>query len=120
MRDGHWLVGWGLATATYPAHRAPATASARILPDGSALVQSGSQDLGTGTYTVMTQVAAEALGLPVQKVRFELGDTALPPAPVSGGSITVASVAPAVQAACQELRTKLIALATEDPMPTTA
>ena len=115
MHDGNWQIGWGLATATYPGHRSPATASARILPDGSALVQSGSQDLGTGTYTVMTQVAAETLGLPVQRVRFELGDTALPPAPVSGGSITVASVAPAVQAACQQLRSKLIALATEDP-----
>ena len=116
MRDGHWLVGWGLATATYPAHRAPATALARILPDGSALVQSGSQDLGTGTYTVMTQVAAEALGLPVEKVRFELGDTALPPAPVSGGSMTAASVGPAVQAACQALRAKLIGLAIDDPI----
>src|SRR5213079_368598 len=115
MRDGNWQIGWGLATATYPGHRSPATALARILPDGSALVQSGSQDLGTGTYTVMTQVAAETLGLPVQRVRFELGDTALPPAPVSGGSITVASVAPAVQAACQQLRSRLIALATEDP-----
>jgi xanthine dehydrogenase YagR molybdenum-binding subunit len=63
----------------------------------------------------MTQVAAQTLGLPISNVRFELGDTMLPPAPVSGGSITVASVAPAVQAACRELRRKLIALAIADP-----
>ena len=98
MKDGHTLVGWGMATATYPTRRSPASASAKILPDGTAVVASGSQDIGTGTYTVMTQVAAEALGLPVDKIRFKLGDSALPAAPVSGGSMTVASVAPAVQA----------------------
>lgn len=111
MRDGRWLVGWGVATATYPAHRSPASAVARLFPDGTALVQSGSQDIGTGTYTVMTQVAADALGLPVGKVRFELGDSSLPHAPVSGGSMTAASVAPAVQDACLALRRKVLALA---------
>ncbi len=115
MRDGNSLIGWGLATATYPGHRSPATASARMQIDGTALVQSGTQELGTGTYTVMTQVAAQVLGLPIDKVRFELGDTTLPPAPVSGGSITVASVAPAVQAACSDLRGKLFSLAMADP-----
>ncbi|MDB5761213.1 MAG: Xanthine dehydrogenase, molybdenum binding subunit, partial [Herminiimonas sp.] len=78
MRAGRSLVGWGMASATYPANRSKASASARILPDGSALVRSGSQDLGTGTYTVMTQVAADALGLAPGKVRFELGDTSFP------------------------------------------
>jgi xanthine dehydrogenase YagR molybdenum-binding subunit len=115
MRKGPLLVGWGMATAVYPSHRSPASASARFLPDGSALVQSGSQDLGTGTYTVMTQVAAEALGLPLDRVRFELGDTALPEAPGSGGSQSVASVAPAVQAAARAARDKLVALALADP-----
>jgi len=115
MRDGRWLVGWGMATATYPAHRSPASASARILPDGSAVVQSGSHDLGTGTYTVMTQIAADALGLPLAKVRFELGDSALPEAPVSGGSQSMASVGPAVQAAALAARAKLVALALGDP-----
>ncbi len=107
MREGRWLVGWGMATATYPAHRQPAAALARLMPDGSILVQSGSQDLGTGTYTVMTQIAAQTLGVPVERVRFELGDTTMPRAPVSGGSMTVASVGPAVQAACLELRKKI-------------
>ena len=111
---GKSLLGWGMATATYPGHRMQASALARLLPDGTALVQSGSQDLGTGTYTVMTQVAAEALGLPIERVRFELGDTTMPRAPVSGGSMTVASVSPAVQAACQALRERLITLTTQD------
>ncbi|MES2261370.1 MAG: xanthine dehydrogenase family protein molybdopterin-binding subunit [Pseudomonadota bacterium] len=114
MRAGRTLVGWGMATATYPANRRPAKASASILADGTAVVRSGSHDLGTGTYTVMTQIAAEALGLPVERVKFELGDTALPEAPVSGGSQTVASVGPAVHAAAVAARDKLLALAIAD------
>ncbi|RZI84883.1 MAG: xanthine dehydrogenase family protein molybdopterin-binding subunit [Rubrivivax sp.] len=114
MRDGRWRVGYGMATATYPTNRSGAEAVARYLPDGSALVQSGSQDLGTGTYTIMTQVAADALGLPAKRVRFELGDSSMPKAPVSGGSQTAASVAPAVKQACQAARTKLIQLAIAD------
>lgn len=115
MRNGTTLIGMGMAAATYPANRSAASASARLLPDGSAVVQSGTHDLGTGTYTVMTQVAAEALGLPPEKVRFELGDSSMPRAPVSGGSQSVASVAPAVQAAAAAVRRKLVALAIADP-----
>jgi xanthine dehydrogenase YagR molybdenum-binding subunit len=114
MRQGHWRVGMGMATATYPANRSPASASARVLPDGSAVVQFGSQDLGTGTYTVMTQVAADALGIAPERIRFELGDSRMPKAPVSGGSQSVASVAPAVQAACAAARDKLVAIAVAD------
>ena len=114
MREGDTLIGLGMACATYPANRSAASATARLLPDGSAVVQSGTQDLGTGTYTVMTQVAAQALGLPPDRVRFELGDSALPKAPVSGGSQSVASVSPAVQAAATALREKLVALAIAD------
>nr|WP_314543508.1 xanthine dehydrogenase family protein molybdopterin-binding subunit [uncultured Massilia sp.] len=112
-RDGK-LVGWGMATATYPTNRSAAQCSATLHPDGSALFRSGTQDLGTGTYTVMTQVAADALGMPVERVRFELGDSQMPEAPVSGGSTTVASVAPAVQAAGHALRLKLIGIAAAD------
>ncbi|MDR3671325.1 MAG: xanthine dehydrogenase family protein molybdopterin-binding subunit [Holophaga sp.] len=115
MRDGRWLVGWGMATATYPANRSAANASARYLADGTALVQSGSQDLGTGTYTVMSQIAADGLGVPLDKVRFELGDSSLPEAPVSGGSQSVASVGPAVRAASLAAREQLVALAVADP-----
>ncbi|MEO7496813.1 MAG: xanthine dehydrogenase family protein molybdopterin-binding subunit [Massilia sp.] len=114
MREGRMLVGWGMATATYPANRMGAKASATISADGTAVVRSGTHDLGTGTYTVMTQIAAEALGLPVGKVRFELGDTDMPQAPVSGGSMTVASVGPAVHAAAVAARDKLIAMAITD------
>jgi xanthine dehydrogenase YagR molybdenum-binding subunit len=114
QRDGRWLVGWGVATATYPAHLEAAEASATLTPDGIVVVRSGTQDLGTGTYTAMTAVAAETLDLPVERVRFELGHSGLPKAPISGGSMTVASVAPAVQAACQALRAKLLELAGGD------
>ncbi|MBV8590068.1 MAG: xanthine dehydrogenase family protein molybdopterin-binding subunit [Acetobacteraceae bacterium] len=115
MRDGRWLVGLGMATATYPNQRRPASARVRLGADGMAVVQSGTQDLGTGTYTVMAQVGADELRLPLSRVRFELGDTRFPPAPVSGGSSTVPSVSPAVQAACAAIRARLFALALADP-----
>jgi len=114
MRDGNTLIGLGMATATYPANRSEASAIARILPDGTAMVASGTQDLGTGTYTVMTQVAADALGFPMDKVEFALGDSSLPHAPVSGGSQSVASVSPAVREAALQARAKLIAMAIAD------
>jgi len=109
------LIGLGMATATYPANRSPAAALARILPDGTAMVASGTQDLGTGTYTVMTQVVADALGFSPDKIRFALGDSSLPKAPGSGGSQSVASVAPAVRDAATQVRNKLIAMALADP-----
>jgi len=113
-RKGNKLVGWGMATATYPTNRSAGECSATILPDGTALFRSATQDLGTGTYTVMTQIAADALGVPVERVRFELGNSQMPEAPVSGGSTTVASVGPAVQAAGHALRLKLVGIAAAD------
>ncbi|MBD2774341.1 xanthine dehydrogenase family protein molybdopterin-binding subunit [Iningainema tapete] len=114
MRDKDGLlIGYGMASAEYPCfYRQPASAKAQIFADGSALVQSGIADVGTGTYTVMTQVAAEELGLPLERVRFELGDTDLPHAPQQVASLGVNSVAPAVKAACTALRSKLIGMAT--------
>ena len=109
MRDGRWLVGYGMATATYPAHRMPAKASVALTADGLYIVRSATHDLGTGTYTICTQIAAQALGVAPAKVRFELGDTKLPKAPVSGGSMTAASVGPAVHAACLALKEKIAA-----------
>ena len=114
MRDGTALIGWGVATATYPAHRSAASALVRLLPDGTAMIASRTQDLGTGTYTVMTQVAADALGLPTERIRFALGDSSLPRAPASGGSQSAASVAPAVRAACAQVRAQLLELAATD------
>ncbi len=109
MRDGRWLIGWGMATATYPMNYAPASAMARLLPDGTAEVTSASSDMGPGTWTSMTQVAAETLGLPIERVKFILGDTRLPRAPVHGGSMTMASVGSAVQAACRKAREDALA-----------
>ncbi|MBW4474904.1 MAG: xanthine dehydrogenase family protein molybdopterin-binding subunit [Stenomitos rutilans HA7619-LM2] len=114
MRDGDTLIGWGMATATYPTNRSPASAIAQIKADGTAIVRSGSQDIGTGTYTVMTQIAADALGMPAEKIQFELGDTNLPETPVSGGSQTAASVGSAVQLAGVAARNKLLQLALAD------
>ena len=109
MRDGRWLIGWGMATATYPMNYAPASAMARLLPDGTAVVTSASSDMGPGTWTSMTQVAAETLGLPIERVSFVLGDTRLPRAPMHGGSMTMASVGSAVQAACRKVREDALA-----------
>lgn len=114
LRDGRYLVGMGMASATYPVNHFPASATARILQDGSAVVQSGSQEMGTGTATVMAQVAADVLGLPVEQVRFELGDTKLPRAPVSGGSATAASVGTAVEGATQAVRAKVLEMVRTD------
>jgi xanthine dehydrogenase YagR molybdenum-binding subunit len=107
QRDGNLLVGWGMATATYPARHSPSSASARSREDGTLVVKAGTQDIGTGTYTIMAQIAADAFGVPVERVRFELGDTDLPETPVSGGSQTAASTGSAVKAAVQDLKEKI-------------
>jgi xanthine dehydrogenase YagR molybdenum-binding subunit len=88
---------------------APASAKARLMPDGTAEVSSAASDMGPGTWTSMTQVAAETLGLPIERVKFTLGDTRLPRAPVHGGSMTMASVGSAVQAACRKAREDTVA-----------
>ncbi|MBV9947567.1 MAG: xanthine dehydrogenase family protein molybdopterin-binding subunit [Myxococcales bacterium] len=114
MRDGRALVGWGMATATYPARQSEASALARLRPDGRVEVLSGTMDIGTGTYTVMAQLAAETLGLPLDRVRFDLGDTTFPNAPLEAGSNTVSSVGSAVKKAAAALRDKVVGLALAD------
>ncbi len=114
MRDGQDLVGWGMATATYPGNRVPASASVRILEDGTATVSTATQDIGTGTYTILTQIAADALSLPIDKVKTKIGDSSLPRAPVSGGSWTAASVGSAVKEAAESALRKLTIMATDD------
>jgi xanthine dehydrogenase YagR molybdenum-binding subunit len=114
MRDGNMLIGWGFATSTYPTNRSPSAAKVRMDRAGNVVVQCGTQDIGTGTYTVMSQVASDTLGTPMERIRFELGDSDFPAAPVSGGSQTVASVAPSVLAACQALVGKIKDLALAD------
>jgi len=107
MRDGDLLVGWGMATAVYPGRRRPASASIRMTPDGRASVRVATQELGTGSYTIFTQISADALGIPVESVDFQLGDTAFPQAEVSGGSTSAASVSEAILAAAENLRRSL-------------
>ncbi|MFI0444261.1 xanthine dehydrogenase family protein molybdopterin-binding subunit [Actinomadura sp. 6N118] len=113
-RDGNWLIGTGVAVATYHTARGAAQALARLDADGTATVQSATSDMGPGTYTSMTQLAADALGLQVPKVRFQLGDSTMPLAPPHGGSMTMASVGSAVQDTCDKLRRQAIRLAIED------
>ena len=115
MRDGDKLIGYGMATITYPAHRQPASATVRVNADGTGLVRCGTQDIGTGTYTIIAQVAADALGIAVERVQVEIGDSDLPEAPVSGGSMTAASVTPVVREAALKARNELIARAIADP-----
>jgi xanthine dehydrogenase YagR molybdenum-binding subunit len=114
MRDGRLLVGWGVASATYPAFRVQASARVRLLPDGTAEVESAASDMGPGTYTSMTQVAADALGLAPAQVRFRLGRSDFPPTPPHGGSMTMASVGSAVHAACLAARDRAVSRALSD------
>lgn len=110
MRDGRWLVGWGVASATYPARRNPAGSTVRMAADGAVTIRAGSQEIGCGTYTVMSQIAADALGVPVERVHMELGVTDMPENPASTGSVTAASTGTAVHEASLALRTKLEAM----------
>jgi xanthine dehydrogenase YagR molybdenum-binding subunit len=103
MRDGDWLVGWGTAATMYPSNIAAASARVTAYPDGTAKVQVATHEIGQGVYTVCALVAADKLGLDVEKVHVELGDSDLPPAPVAGGSNSTASVSHAVAAACGEI-----------------
>lgn len=122
MRSGELLLGWGMATACHPYFGGaalpfvgPAQAVVVLFPDGQVIVRSGTQDIGTGTYTVLTQVAADALGVPPDQVRCELGDTALPPAGLSAGSSTAVTVAGAVARAARAVRDQVVRMAIADP-----
>lgn len=114
MRDGRLLVGYGMATATYPANFRGSSARAAITSDGRVLIKTASHDLGTGTYTILAQIAADALAVSPERVRVEIGDTRLPEAPGAGGSTSAASVGSGVQAAAQVLRQKLVQMTLSD------
>ncbi|MEM1255213.1 MAG: xanthine dehydrogenase family protein molybdopterin-binding subunit [Cyanobacteria bacterium P01_H01_bin.21] len=101
-RDGK-LVGLGMASTTFPGYRGSTSAKVRLLPDGTAHVMSAGNDMGTGAYTVVAMTAAETLGIPVDKVRVELGDSTLPDGGVAGGSQMTASLMPAVKLACEDV-----------------
>src|ERR1700682_4256436 len=89
-RDG-LTIGWGMAACSWSAVRIPAQASVEIGCDGTAIVRTATQDIGTGTYTVLALVVAEATGIPIEKIDVRLGDTTLPPGPIYGGSWGTAS-----------------------------
>ncbi|CAN5897593.1 molybdopterin-dependent oxidoreductase [soil metagenome] len=112
MRAGRQLVGYGLASSVFGAQRTGARARARLLADGSLVVQSATSDNGPGTATAMVRIAAETLQLDPARIRFDLGRSVLPQSPSQSGSTTVSSVGSAVQAACLAMRQKLVQLAT--------
>jgi xanthine dehydrogenase YagR molybdenum-binding subunit len=114
------LIGYGMATAVYPANQQAAGAIAILNKDGTVVVRSATHEIGTGTYTAMSQFAADTLDLPLEKVRFELGDSQFPQAPNNGGSWLTSSVAPAVMGACAELKKKVTDLAGKWPSDSAA
>lgn len=114
MRDGRLLVGWGTATGVWGAFQMPASARITLKADGTAYVASATSDIGPGTYTVITMIAAEYLGLRPEQVKFELGDTKFPRAPSQGGSWTTSSVGSAVHGAALAVGAKLLSLANQD------
>jgi xanthine dehydrogenase YagR molybdenum-binding subunit len=111
--DGDWQVGWGCATATYPSHIAASFARVTLATTG-AKVEVAGHEIGTGAYTIYAQTAAQMLGLPVEKVDIQMGDSRLPPAPIAGGSNNAASISNAVALACEEIRGKLATAAVTD------
>jgi xanthine dehydrogenase YagR molybdenum-binding subunit len=110
MREGKDLVGWGMATGIWEAMQMPASARAVLTANGSVEIASATADMGPGTYTMMTQLAAEMLGVPLENVTAKLGDSTLPDAPVEGGSFTTSSVGSAILAACKEVQEELLSL----------
>ena len=111
MRAGRYLIGQGMAGAIYTHWRWPAQARVTLVRDGSALVEAGTHDLGTGTYTVLQQIAAETLGLPLERISVRIGDTRLPTSHASIGSATLANAGASVMLAAKDARDKAIALA---------
>jgi len=111
MRDGHELVGWGMASGVWEALQMPTAARIVLTANGHAEVSCAASDIGTGTYTIVAQVAADSLGLPIETISVKLGDSSLPQAPVEGGSWMAASASHAVVAAADEVRKELLASA---------
>ncbi|WP_337188561.1 xanthine dehydrogenase family protein molybdopterin-binding subunit [Phenylobacterium sp.] len=115
VRDGRWLVGLGMAAAIRGNFLLPAKCSFSVDADGVITVRQGMTDIGTGTYTVLAQIAAETLGVPLGQVKVEIGDSELPPAPGSGGQFGAATAGSAALMAGMNLRRAIADLATGDP-----
>jgi xanthine dehydrogenase YagR molybdenum-binding subunit len=115
MRDGSELVGWGMATGIWEALQVPIAVRIVLSANGHAEVSCATSDIGTGTYTIMTQVAADMLGLPLESVSIKLGDSTLPQSPVEGGSWIAASVSNGIATTSYMVREELLRLAKEMP-----
>jgi xanthine dehydrogenase YagR molybdenum-binding subunit len=111
VKRGNKLVGYGMSTGIWDTMQLPARAEAMITPDGQLHVKSAVTDIGTGTYTIMTQIAADELGMPVEQVHFSYGSSKMPFAPIQGGSFTTSTVGVAIKAAGKALRKKLYKIA---------
>lgn len=115
VRDGEWLLGMGCATSTYPYYRMPGGAARITLQrDGTAMIDIAAHEMGMGTATAQTQVAAQRLGLPIESITFNYGDSTLPGVVLAGGSQQTASIGASVQAAQHELVTQLLKMAGND------
>ncbi len=112
MRKNGTILGWGMAGCSWIAGRFAAEVRVELHADGSARVASGTQDIGTGTYTVLAQIVADATGIPIERIVVDLGDTRLPPGPTSGGSLVTSSLIPAVLEATRAAMKSAIGLAT--------
>ena len=115
MRDGGDLVGWGMATGIWDALQAPITVRIAVSANGYAQVACATSDIGTGTYTIMAQVAADMLGLPLENISVQLGDSSLPQSPVEGGSWIAASVSSGIVTTANLIRDELLRLAKQMP-----
>jgi xanthine dehydrogenase YagR molybdenum-binding subunit len=115
MKQDGLILGWGMAGCSWIAGRFPAHASVQLRDDGTARVASGTQDIGTGTYTILGQLVSDKTGVPVNKVEVVLGDTSLPSGPISGGSMVTGSMVPAVFAAADQAIASLLTVATTTP-----
>jgi len=107
MKDGDWLIGYGTGTGIFSAWRGAAKATARLLPDGKLILQSGVTDMGPGTATAMTKLASDTMGIPDRSISFEMGDSNLPPGPLQGGSGTTSTLGTAVFNVCENMKRKL-------------
>ncbi|MBP1222552.1 xanthine dehydrogenase family protein molybdopterin-binding subunit [Flavobacterium sp. 1355] len=116
VREGEWLVGYGMGTGTFGSYRNTTSVKAKFLADGNLVLQCSVNDMGPGTATMMTAIGAEITGLPVENVIIEMGKSGLPKGPTQGGSATTSSVGSAVHDACNLLVSKAIGLAAENPV----
>jgi CO/xanthine dehydrogenase Mo-binding subunit len=117
MRDGRWLVGYGMAGVTYGHHQVECEARVTIHRDATVYVCSGTTEIGVGTRTVMAQLAADILGLPLDRVEFDLGDTAMPRAPYVGGSGLTIALGSAIHNACRNLLRAFLDMVKDDGSP---